>query len=120
MPIDKLVAEAIVDCYNESEEVSGLYTMIEGNLAVPFETTVLGVTSPCDASIRPREKRSSQRQRARDCRDPRLTVAVAAANWRGVDRLAPLVGGRVDFSSVPFSASRNCVAWCELVMMGNH
>ena len=41
--LDELVEEAIVDCYNESEQVTGLYTMIEGNLAVPFETTVLGV-----------------------------------------------------------------------------
>jgi hypothetical protein len=42
-PLDKLVAEAIVDCYNESEQVTGLYTMIADNLALPFETTVLGV-----------------------------------------------------------------------------
>ena len=40
--LEELVEEAIVDCYNESEQVTGLYTMIEDNLAVPFETTVLG------------------------------------------------------------------------------
>ncbi len=40
--LDELVEEAIIDCYNESEQVTGLYTMIEDNLAVPFETTVLG------------------------------------------------------------------------------
>lgn len=39
----KLAEEATVDCYNESEQVTGLYTMIEDNLALPFETTVLGV-----------------------------------------------------------------------------
>jgi hypothetical protein len=38
-----MVAEAIVDCYNESEQIAGLYTMIEENLKLPFETTVLGV-----------------------------------------------------------------------------
>jgi len=38
-----LVEEAVVDCYNESEQVVGLYTMIEDNLALPFETKVLGV-----------------------------------------------------------------------------
>jgi len=38
-----MVEEAIVDCYNESEQATGLYTMIENNLALPFETTVLGV-----------------------------------------------------------------------------
>src|SRR5881296_4107720 len=41
--LDRLVEEAIVDCYNESEEVTGLYTMIESNLALPFQTIVLGV-----------------------------------------------------------------------------
>ena len=41
--LDKLVGEAIVDCYDESEQATGLYTMIENNLALPFETTVLGM-----------------------------------------------------------------------------
>ncbi len=41
--LDELVEEAIVDCYNESEQATGLYTMIEDNLALPFATTVLGV-----------------------------------------------------------------------------
>ena len=41
--LDRLVEEAVVDCYNESEQRVGLYTMIEGNLALPFETKVLGV-----------------------------------------------------------------------------
>jgi hypothetical protein len=41
--LDELVEEAIVDCHNESEQVTGLYTMIEDNFAVPFETTALGV-----------------------------------------------------------------------------
>jgi Calcium binding len=38
-----LVERATVDCYNESEQVTGLYTMIEEYLAVPFQTSVLGV-----------------------------------------------------------------------------
>jgi hypothetical protein len=41
--LDKLIEEATVDCYNESEEVTGIFTMIEENLAVPFVTTLLGV-----------------------------------------------------------------------------
>ena len=41
--LDEMVEEATVDCYDESEQVTGLYTMIEDNLALPFETTVLGV-----------------------------------------------------------------------------
>jgi hypothetical protein len=38
-----MVEEATVDCYNEDEQVTGLFTMIEDNLALPFETTVLGM-----------------------------------------------------------------------------
>ncbi len=41
--LDALVDEAIVDCNGEGEQLSGFAVMIEGNLAVPFETTVLGV-----------------------------------------------------------------------------
>jgi len=39
-----MIEEATVDCYNESERVTGWFTMIEENLAVPFETMVLGVS----------------------------------------------------------------------------
>jgi hypothetical protein len=38
----EMIEEATVDCYNESELVTGWFTMIEDNLAVPFETAVLG------------------------------------------------------------------------------
>jgi len=41
--LDNLIDEATVDCYNESEEISGIFTMMEENLAVPFKTTILGV-----------------------------------------------------------------------------
>ena len=41
--LDALIEEATVDCYGEDEQVTGLYTMIVDNLAVPFVTTVLGV-----------------------------------------------------------------------------
>ena len=42
--LDALIAQATVDCYNEDEEMAGFAAMIDDNLAVPFETTVLGVT----------------------------------------------------------------------------
>jgi hypothetical protein len=42
--LDRLVEEATIDCYNETEQISGLYTMIEDNLGVPFETMVFGAT----------------------------------------------------------------------------
>jgi Calcium binding len=41
--LDAMVEEATVDCYNEEEQATGLFTMIEEHLALPFETTVLGV-----------------------------------------------------------------------------
>jgi hypothetical protein len=41
--LNKLIEEAIVDSYNDAEQISGLYTMIEEHLALPFETQVLGV-----------------------------------------------------------------------------
>ena len=40
--LEAMVAEAPVDCYNDDEQVTGLFTMIEDNLALPFQTTVLG------------------------------------------------------------------------------
>jgi hypothetical protein len=41
--LNKLIEEATVDCYNQEEQASGFFTMIEQNLAVPFATRVLGV-----------------------------------------------------------------------------
>lgn len=41
--LEAMVAEATVDCYNDSECVTGFYTMLEDHLAVPFQTSVLGV-----------------------------------------------------------------------------
>ena len=38
-----MIEEATLDCNNESEETTGWCTMIGENLAVPFETMVLGV-----------------------------------------------------------------------------
>ena len=35
--------EATLDAYGESEQIAGLYTMLDEHLAVPFETTLLGV-----------------------------------------------------------------------------
>lgn len=41
--LDALIADAIVDAYDDSEQRTGFYTMIDNNLALPFETAVLGV-----------------------------------------------------------------------------
>jgi len=39
--LEGLVAEAVMDCCNESEEATGLYTMIDDNLTFPFLTHLL-------------------------------------------------------------------------------
>lgn len=41
--LDALVAEAIVDAYDEDEQLMGFAALLDDNLDVPFETTVLGV-----------------------------------------------------------------------------
>ena len=41
--LDALVEQATVDCYNDDEQLTGLYTMIVDNLAFPFTTRVLGM-----------------------------------------------------------------------------
>lgn len=37
-----MIAEVTVDCYNDSECVTGFQTMIDEHLEVPFQTCVLG------------------------------------------------------------------------------
>ena len=40
---EEMVEEATVDCCNDSEKITGWFTMIDDNLAVPFEGTILGM-----------------------------------------------------------------------------
>jgi hypothetical protein len=46
--IDALVEEAIIDAYDESEQVMGFFNMLEEHLTLPFETKVLGVGAVVD------------------------------------------------------------------------
>ncbi|MFJ7181471.1 hypothetical protein ACIQXA_34975 [Streptomyces massasporeus] len=41
--LEALIEEATIDAYGDDEQLTGLFTKIEENLAVPFTTTVLGV-----------------------------------------------------------------------------
>ena len=41
--LNEMVAEAIIDAHDEEEARSGFYDLLIEELAVPFETTVLGV-----------------------------------------------------------------------------
>lgn len=47
--LEALIAEAIVDAYGESEQRTAIFTMIEENLALPFETEILGVTATAES-----------------------------------------------------------------------
>ena len=42
--LEEMIEAATVDCNGESEQLMGWLTMIVDNLAVPFETAVLGVS----------------------------------------------------------------------------
>ena len=42
--LEAMIEEAIVDAYTESEQAGSFLVMIEQELRLPFETTVLGVT----------------------------------------------------------------------------
>jgi hypothetical protein len=45
--LDELIEEATVDCYDEQEQASGFFAVIEDNLGLPFATRILGI----DASV---------------------------------------------------------------------
>jgi hypothetical protein len=40
--LDALIEEATIDAYGESEQALGFFTMLEDDLALPFETLLLG------------------------------------------------------------------------------
>ncbi len=40
-----LIEEAIVDAYNESEQRTGFYTLLDEHLDTPFDTQILGATA---------------------------------------------------------------------------
>ena len=43
--LDALIDQATIGfCYNDHEQITGLFTMIDEHLAVPFDAEVLGVT----------------------------------------------------------------------------
>ncbi len=41
--LEAMIEEATIDAYGDDEQLTGMFTMIEEHLAVPFTTTVLGV-----------------------------------------------------------------------------
>ncbi len=66
--LNALVSEATVDCHDKEEQLMGFFSMIEENLALPFQTSILGATVVVE-SVEEREdrivaicKRGSERQ----------------------------------------------------------
>ena len=93
-----MVEEAIVDCYNESEQITGLFTMIEENLEVPFVTVVLGAPVRVDrVDLRPGNQivalciRGKDRQAIPILDLPLPSPAPAGAEW--IDAYRFWVGG---------------------------
>lgn len=86
--LNEMIGEAIVDCYNESEQVGGLFTMLEDNLAVPFVTSLLGMEITVERlDLNDAEevvavcKRGSERQRVPIFDLPLPTPKPAGADW---------------------------------------
>jgi len=52
--LDAMVTEAIVDAYDEYEQLTAFHAVIEDRLTLPFDTSVLGVTATVTAiELRP-------------------------------------------------------------------
>ncbi len=84
----ELVEEATIDSYTESEQVGGLFAMIEEHLELPFETTILGVTVRVErVDLEPSDEivaicgRGRSRQRIPLLRLPLPLPAPAGAEW---------------------------------------
>jgi hypothetical protein len=41
--LDTMIEEATIDAYSDEEQITGLFTMLEEHLALPFDTEVLGM-----------------------------------------------------------------------------
>ena len=83
-----LIEEATVDCYNESEAVTGFLTMIDNHLEVPFATAVLGAdVKVTGIELTEREEiiavcvRGKQRQRVPICQLPLSSPPPSGAEW---------------------------------------
>ncbi len=47
--LDELIEEATVDAYGDSEQTTGLYSLLEEHLHLPFHTEVLGIEVAVEA-----------------------------------------------------------------------
>lgn len=83
-----MVDEATVDCYNDSEQATGLFTTIDEHLALPFQTLILGVPCRGDQSGHNRSRRDHRdmhsRRRETANSDSRSTATVSVSHCRPV------------------------------------
>src|SRR5215831_11088664 len=49
--LDELIEEATLDCYDEEEQASGFFAIIDDNVALPFTTRILGVEASVAAVV---------------------------------------------------------------------
>ncbi len=94
-----LIEQATVDGYKEAEQMTGFFTMIEDNVAIPFATKVLGVEVTVEA-VDPTEDEQMGRclfpgSVPAASADPGPAVAGSGAGRRGVDRGVPGMVDRV-------------------------
>jgi hypothetical protein len=86
--LDEMIEEATVDCYDEKEQASGFFTMIQDKLALPFATRVLGVDVSVvafemddDGSPKAVCQRGSERQRIGLTDLPLPSPVPSGAEW---------------------------------------
>ena len=95
----QMIKQATVDAYGESEQVTGWFTMIEENLALPFETVVLEVPVMVERVDLNRNgqivaicKRGLKRELLSILDLPLLTPLPAGAEW--IEAYRRWLGGR--------------------------
>jgi len=86
--LDELIEEATVDCYDEEEQATGFFTMIDDNLALPFttqilgvEASVIGVVTDNGGSVKAVCERAGKRQRIDLIDLPLPSPPPAGAEW---------------------------------------
>ena len=86
--LDALIAEVIVDAYNETEQTVGFYTMMENSLALPFAIEILGIKVAVeqidmneDNAIVAVCRRGGKRQRIPILELPLLSPTARGAEW---------------------------------------
>ena len=88
-----MIAEATVDCYNDSECITGFSTILDERLDMPFQTVVLGVEATVtgidltdDEQIVAVCARGRSRQRIPILDLPLPTPPPGGAEWIGAHR----------------------------------